>query len=102
MDLTMKLFPIAISLALFSNLASADVRIACFKTEGMVCDACARGITSLLMKQRGIKSADTSYPDKRSFVTYESKDSSPEKIKAHIKDAGYESSLQDCKDFKKK
>ena len=91
----MKLFPIAISLALFSNLANAEVRKACFKIEGMVCDSCAKGITSILTKQKGIKSADTSYPEKRSFVTYDSKQSSPEKIKAHIKDAGYQASAQE-------
>jgi copper chaperone CopZ len=93
----MKVFSIAISLALFSTLAFSELREACFKIDGMTCDSCAKGINSVLSKEKGVKKVETSFPKKTSVVKFESKETSIPQLKKHFETAGYKAAPQTCK-----
>ena len=89
---------VVFSLALLSvsTLSFAEIRKSCFKVEGMTCDSCAKGINSLVGKQKGVKSIDTSFPKKHSIVTFENKETNLTELKKHFEIAGYQVSEKKC------
>jgi copper chaperone CopZ len=57
---------------------------------GMVCDGCAQTICSRIKKEEGVAECAVNFDDSTAYFTFDKTQTSREKIKSAIKDAGYE------------
>jgi copper chaperone len=60
------------------------------KVEGMSCGHCVMRVKKALEEVEGVRKADVDLQKKQAVVEYEEGKANPEKIKAAIKEAGYE------------
>jgi copper chaperone len=61
-----------------------------FQVSGMVCEGCAKGITSELLRTPGVASAQVSLADKRATVAYDTNRTGRAQLVEVIKKAGYQ------------
>jgi copper chaperone len=61
-----------------------------FQVSGMVCEGCAKGITSELLRAPGVASAQVSLADKRATVAYDTNRTDRTQLVEVIKKAGYQ------------
>lgn len=60
------------------------------KVEGMSCGHCVMRVKKAIEEVEGVRKADVDLQKKQAVVEYEEGKANPEKIKAAIREAGYE------------
>jgi copper chaperone len=60
------------------------------KVNGMTCDGCARSVTRALKAVPGVSEVEVSLANAEAKIVYAPRETSVERLKAAIDDAGYE------------
>lgn len=60
------------------------------KVEGMSCEHCVMKVKKAIEIVEGVRKADIDFPNKSAVVEYEEGKANLEKVKAAIREAGYE------------
>lgn len=73
-----------------SESENQDRKTVVIAVEGMTCEGCASQLNVALKRQKGVISAEASYANKNVKVVYNPKQTTVEKIKEAIRNAGYD------------
>jgi Cu+-exporting ATPase len=79
----------AASLAPLDALAGTDHTTVVYRVKGFTCITCAVGLDTLLRREKGIISSESTYPEGKVTVSYDSKVRNEDSICALIADMGF-------------
>lgn len=79
----------AVSLAPLEAMAGTDRITVVYHVKGFTCITCAVGLDTLLGKQKGILSSESTYPEGKVTVSFNPKSCSEDSIRAFIAEMGF-------------
>lgn len=77
------------SLAPLEAMAAGDRTTVVYSVKGFSCPTCAVGLDTLLRKERGIFSSESTYPEGKVTVTFDPKTRAEDSIQALIAGMGF-------------
>jgi len=79
----------ATTLAPFEALASGKSKTVIYQVKGFTCITCAVGLDTMLGKQKGVLSSQSTYPEGKVTVRFDPDSAAESTIRAFIDDTGF-------------
>jgi Cu+-exporting ATPase len=77
------------ALAIFKTKRAASVNAVAYEVKGFTCITCAVGLDTMLRKQRGVLSSESSYPGGKVVVHFDPDQTAESSIRGFIADTGF-------------
>jgi copper chaperone CopZ len=77
------------TLAPFEALASGKSKTVIYQVRGFTCITCAVGLDTMLGKQKGVLSSQSTYPEGKVTVRFDPDSAAESSIRAFINDTGF-------------
>jgi Cu+-exporting ATPase len=72
-----------------STIAAADMKTVTWRVHGFTCVTCAVGLETMLRQQKGVRSAEASYPNATVTIQYYAERVSEASLRSFIQDIGF-------------